>query len=362
MKRRLLIAAGASLVFVLGWAFFARESIQVWLDQKGIEDYATELGQQAVGPALQPRDVTHDLRKRAPVLADTPKVLPEKPPLDLGFTGEIWAFRSAVGEGALGQATFWVFRHGELGARPVVFWLPGNGFGPVAYPLVRGFYTRILDAGYDLAIWVPPYHVNRTTAEERGILTANTAQNLDVLFASVSEVRTMVAHLRGLGTPGFGGWGGSMGAAILWMVSSLEPFDFLSLMIPVIDWRTITVEPAPMQALTARISAAGTTATTLAQAYLSVSPIAYSTLTKPERIQIQLAQFDQLTPQEVILEFADQRKILTVQSYPRSHATILLTPELYEDFGAFLGRLKSTENDSPRPSNRSGKNAENRPE
>ncbi len=341
-KRKIISAVLAFSVLVVVLTTLGCASMQKWLDRSGIEDYAAEFDSKPiVADHPSPPKSLEDLDARTRP-AQVEIAVGGIPPFEVDGAkfSEAWRFPSSVSQDpAVATATFFVFRHGPIGERPVVIWLPGNGFGPLAYPLVGHFYDNIYDAGYDLLVWVPPFHVNRVDGQDSGILGVNTSENIHVLLESVREIRTVMANLRRNGVHAIGGWGGSMGAAILWLVSAVEPMDHMSLMIPVLDWRTITMDPPEMSALTRKIEASGISRQELSDAYLWISPVSYATKTKPDRIQIQLGEYDQLNPEKFVRQFASDRGIEDVTGYDRSHATILLTPSLYEDYRVFLKRI-----------------------
>ncbi|MEZ4462065.1 MAG: hypothetical protein R3E66_20565 [bacterium] len=332
-----LVLGATALFAVIAAVVLLGDVWQPWLDRKGIEDYARDFSQMPTPPALSgapaaslawldsatsPKILTPHISSGAPIEVD-------------GATAETWTFEPARRGG---PATFFVLRHGEIGASPAFIWLPGNGFGPIAYPFVGHFYDAMFEAGYDVVVWVPPYHVSRADPSGRGILTNDTAENQQILLASVAEVRMMARYLRTAGVKRMGGWGGSMGAAILWLASALEKFDLMSLMIPVVDWRTITLAPE-MNPLLEALEAAGTSRAVIDQTYLAISPVAYTSLTPGDAIQIQLARYDQLNPEGSVRDFAREKGITQVDAYDRGHATILVSWDLYQDFAAFLRRM-----------------------
>jgi len=341
-RRKIVVALLAFSALAVILTTLGCASMQKWLDRSGLEDYAAEFETKPIvaDHPTSPKSL-EDLDARTSPAQVEIKVGGIPPfEVDGAEFSEAWRFASAISDNpAVATATSFVFRHGKIGEHPVVLWLPGNRFGPLAYPLVGHFYDKIYDAGYDLLVWVPPFHVNRVDALDSGILGVNTSQNIHVLLESVREIRTVMAELRRNGVKRIGGWGGSMGAAILWLVSAVEPMDHMSLMIPVLDWRTITLDPPEMAGLTRKIEASGITRQELSEAYRWISPISYPTKTKPDRIQIQLGEYDQLNPEEFVRQFAQDRGIDDVTGYDRSHATILLTPSLYEDYRLFLKRI-----------------------
>lgn len=341
---RALTIVVLTTVFLLGSCLGCAPA-QRWLDHKGLEDYASTLSRDLEGRELMPPRPLQDLSEdTSPTnVSWTVSGQPDFHPFE-ELIQETLQFPSAMStHPEVGKATFWVYRHGPLGARPVILWLPGNGFAPIAYPFVKHFYSSIINAGYDLIVWVPPFHMNRTDgAKDASILGVDTAENVRILTESVREIRTLIAHLTARGVPHIGGWGGSMGAAIIWLVSAVERFDHLSLMIPVIDWRTLTLAPDEMAPLNARLAEKGISRAVLDDAYLSVSPIAYDSHTPADRIQILYAELDQLTPESVTLDFAQSKGIKTVHGYNRSHATMLVGVSLYVDYSNFLRSMKTS--------------------
>jgi len=347
MNKRIRRRIGLLVVLMVSLALICAGCgpAQRWLDRKGLEQYAdslesSELAQQTQLDAPSTLEEL-DLRTSPEPVEWT---VGGAPPFEMKsdwLIQEVLRFPSKISsDPRVGQATFYVYRHGKLGARPVVLWLPGNGFAPIAFPFVRHFYTSIVERGYDLIVWVPPYHFDRKDPRtERSIFGLDAQENVDVILESVREIRTLIRYLTAKGVPRIGGWGGSLGASILWLVSALETLNHMALMIPVIDWRTITIDPPEMFGLNEKMERAGMGVAELAAAYLNVSPISYPTLVSPERIQILYARHDQLTPASGIEEFAAQRKLEHLHAYNRSHATILLTFSLYVDYANFLSEM-----------------------
>lgn len=204
-KRLLWLSLGAVALVGGGCASFQR-----WVGRVGLEDYADELAAQpepkafdAFVPFLLP-EATAPLSV-TPVVGGAPRFSLD----DDAVVEEVLRFPSRVSPDArVGMATYYVYRKGPLGQRPVVLWLPGNGYGWLAFQLVAGQYEAILAAGYDLLVWVPPQHLEREAEGQAGVFNADTAENVRTLLACVQEQRTVLAALRARGVPTVGGWGG----------------------------------------------------------------------------------------------------------------------------------------------------------
>lgn len=338
-------------LFLLAVSFVALVCIgcapaQRWLDRRGIKDYAhgAELELDTRTEALKTPWQSVELDEMTSPVPGRWKTTGPPPWSSKRdhLRAEIWSYESAGPRDNLGATTFWVWRHGELGARPVILWLPGNGFAPIAFPFVSNIYETIMDLGFDLVVWVPPKHFNRLkTGETDSLMGPDVRENQELVLESVREIRAMIHLLRSRGVERIGGWGGSMGASVLWLVSAVEDLDHMALMIPVVDWRTLSVEPAEMKTLVQKIEARGVPKQVLSRAFETISPVSWKSRVSPNRIFIQHGVYDQLTPDEVLRDFTQSQGIRRIQGYARSHATILLTPTLYVDYRAFLEEMKN---------------------
>jgi len=254
---------------------------------------------------------------------------------------EIGYFPSFIRSGAreANVAAVDIYRHGPLGERPVVLWVPGRGFAAIGLPFFQAMYERILERGFDLVVWIPPYHLMRQREGADagdGFLRVDVADNVQVFERMTHELRSIVAWLHGQGVTTVGGWGGSVGGALLWQASATVPFDHLALMIPILDWRSFARDPPEMQPVRQRLHDAGYSDVLLDEAYRRTSPAGVTSLVDPGRILLQYARHDQLTSEALSLDFARRHGIERVIGYERSHASMLLTPSLYSDYAAFL--------------------------
>jgi len=242
----------------------------------------------------------------------------------------------------LDTTVFYVYRAGELKDKKVILWVPGAGVSDFAFRFIKYFFFEALIRNYNIVFYVPPYHLERTEAGKKngeGLLTPDHERNISVLLNSVRELRTMISYLKSNGVTKIGGWGGSIGATILLLTGQMEEFDHINIMIPVINLDTVLFKNMYMRDAVAQFEKSGISENLLTQAYGVVNPIKHQIKINPNRIQIMYAEYDQLTPESVMVTFAQKNNIKKIIAYPRSHTTMLLTYKLYDDYGLFLDSL-----------------------
>jgi len=241
-------------------------------------------------------------------------------------------------------AVFYVYRTAELKDKKVILWVPGAGVSDFAFYFIKQFFMEALVRNYNIVFYVPPYHMERTEPGKKngvGLFASNPEGNISVLLNSVRELRTMISYLKQNGVTMIGGWGGSIGATILLLTEQTEEFDHINVMIPVINLETVVLKNDHMRDAMAQFEKAGFSDNLLEQAYGIVNPSKYGMKADPNRVQIMVAEYDQLTPVSAMFKYAEANKIKKLMAYPRSHATILLTSRLYDDYGLFLDSLES---------------------
>ncbi len=258
---------------------------------------------------------------------------------DRDLTYEKWAFKSSFfGDELPGDALFYVIQQKKLQNNPVILWVPGFGVSDFAFRFVKNFFTAEIDAGYNVVIYIPPYHMERQKkgkSSGSGLITASPLHNVQEMVNAVKELRMVYAYLKARNVATIGTWGGSMGGAFTLMLQSVEEVDSMGLMIPVLDWNTfITPED-----LFPRYRKAGFTKELLTAAYHLISPVTYPLTVPPGRIQIEAAEYDQLNPIEDIAAFGTKYGIVDIKRYKAGHATILLKKKVYADYTVFLSGL-----------------------
>jgi hypothetical protein len=240
-------------------------------------------------------------------------------------------------------AVFYSYRAAPLRGRRVILWVPGMGVSDLAFRFIKRFFYQELKRDYDILFYVPPYHMERTEDGRDngdGFFTADTERNIKVILNMVRELRTISHYLEDRGVKSIGGWGGSIGASTILLMAQMVDLDHLCIMIPIVNWETVTLENTYMKKVVSRYEREGFSVETLMKAYGLINPVNYRISVKPERVHIMYAEYDQLSPESAILNFARKNKITRIVSYKRSHATILLSDKLYEHCGMFLDSLK----------------------
>jgi hypothetical protein len=243
--------------------------------------------------------------------------------------------------GGRDDAVLYLYYKGELEGKRVILWVPGYGVSDFAFRFIRKFFQAALDRDYAVLFATIPGHLERVKPGENageGLLSADPKVNLETVAEAVGELKTGMDYLRSRGVASFGGWGGSMGAAFLLLLSGEEQFTHLCLMIPVLDWSTIMAKPE-MKPVADRLAAAGYDSTLVKQAYDTVSPAFTASTVAPDRILLLYARQDQLTPESVTIEYAKTRSINRILGYDESHSTILLNGRMFRDYGDFLDSL-----------------------
>jgi len=238
-----------------------------------------------------------------------------------------------------GDAVFYVMQQKPWENSKVILWIPGFGVSNMAFTFLKKFFISEIKDGYNIVIYIPPYHMDRQEkgkAAGNGLLSSSPLDNVQKMVNSVKELRMGYRYLEHRKVQSISMWGGSMGGAFALMLQSLEDFDHLSLMIPVLDWNSfITPESVLPQYLEA-----GFNKNLIAEAYGLISPVNYKLTITPQKVQIEAAEFDQLNPIEEIKNYCTVNKIRNFSIYPSGHATILLYRDVYRDYEKFLLSLQ----------------------
>lgn len=252
------------------------------------------------------------------------------------LTYEKWTFKSGFFKDKLpGDALFYVIKQSDLQNSSVILWVPGFGISNTAFMFVKNFFTAEINAGYNIVIYVPPYHMERQLKGKSpgsGLITASPLHTITEMINAVKELRMVYTYLKSRKVTDIGTWGGSMGGALTLMLQSVEAIDSMGLMIPVLNWNTFITPEEEFP----RYRKAGFSKELLTQAYHLISPIRYPLTVSPERIQIEAAEFDQLNPIDDIIEYSRKHGIKNIYTYKSAHASILLNKKIYPDYAEFL--------------------------
>ncbi|NQU63322.1 MAG: hypothetical protein HQ517_03415 [SAR324 cluster bacterium] len=156
-------------------------------------------------------------------------------------------------------AIFYLYSNTGLRRQKVILWIPGFGVSDLAFRFIKTFFINELNAGYSVLFYNIPYHLNRIEDGDEmgeGVFTSNNQKNLELVKHVQYEMRTAVNYLNSENVKSISGWGGSVGAAYLWLASETIHFDHMTLMIPIVDWTTIIFHEH-MQEVVKRMNSAG---------------------------------------------------------------------------------------------------------
>jgi len=242
------------------------------------------------------------------------------------------------------NAIFYVLRQSKIQNSKVIIWVPGSGVSDFAFRFIQDFFKIELKEGYNIFVYIPAYHLERTEKTKENsenFITASTLQNIKNILNGVKELRSLVLYLKQQKVKSISGWGGSMGASMLLLTENLHPqFEHLVVMIPVLDWQTVFTNKIFMKNVLYKLNNKGFTLDLLKQAYSLISPINYSLKVNSNKVQILYAKYDQLNPVKTILQYSKKNKIKNIIGYNKSHATILLDNQIYLDYETFLKKLE----------------------
>ena len=240
-------------------------------------------------------------------------------------------------------ARYYLYRTGPLQNGKVIIWIPGMGVSDFAFNFIRKFFLIALDNRYAVAVYIPPFHMERRLsgrANGDAFFGADPLSNIQVMLGMVRELRIITDHLSSQGVTAIGGWGGSMGATALLLMSTFRPLDHVAIMIPVVDWVTLVCNNPHFISGNKKLEANGYDADLLRRTYGFISPVNYTVLIDPHRFEILYARHDQLTPEAITVGYAKKNGFTLISGYDRSHTTILLTSEMYREYDRFLKSMQ----------------------
>lgn len=257
-----------------------------------------------------------------------------------GLTEEIISFPSAIrldhAESNLARA--YVYRHGQLGERPVILWVPGQYVTDLTSIPISWFTREIVRRGADVVLLVPPYHLERTPAGfESGdaVFATSLADHLEVFAQEISDVRRLMAWLRAQGVSALGGFGGSVGAMVLLRTATWDKLDFLTVFIPMIRLANLLDEPEA-SSLRRRIGTESRSPNVLLDAYAALDPSQDRPRLDPARISVLYCRYDRVAVAGQTAAWAEAWGVSRLHAYYRGHALALFTPSMYSDYAQIL--------------------------
>jgi len=259
---------------------------------------------------------------------------------------EVITFPSLLSDFIPGDsAIFYVYRLSDFKSSKTILWIPGFGVSDKAFFFIKKLFVEELNQGYNVLVYIPPYHLGRKLPKKDdgdGFFTADMQKNLKVNFEELREIRTMNRYLRKQGVAEISAWGGSMGASTLLLSTKFTDYEHICLMIPVVDWNNIIFNNKHFKPIADSLKVHGFNHIDISNALQKMSPLSYK-LNLPENTFVQYAKYDQLNAENTMLSFVKQYQISNVKSYKTSHATILLSSKLYNDYTAFLDSVSTNQ-------------------
>ena len=236
-------------------------------------------------------------------------------------------------------ARAYVYRRGPLGDRPIVVWVPGQYALDAWLAPFSGLTEKIVRRGVDVVLLVPPYHLERTPAgfsSGDAVLAASTPDHLRVFAQELSDLRRLLAWLRGQGAPALGGLGTSLGGAMLLRTATWDDgLDFLTVIIPAISPGDILEDPAG-DLFRLRLAAEGRSPADVARLYASLDPTGTRPRLSASRISVLYGRHDRIAGERRILDWAAAWGVTRLHAYPRGHALALFAPSMYGDYARVL--------------------------
>ncbi len=257
-----------------------------------------------------------------------------------GLIEELITFPSAVQlhhpESNLARA--YVYRHGPLGPRPVVLWVPGQYVIDLASIPIAWFTRPIVQRGVDVVLLVPPYHLERSPAgfaSGDAVFATSLTDHLNVFAQEIADTRRLIGWLRAQGVRTLGGFGGSLGALVLLRTATWDKFDFLTVFIPMVRIASLLDQPEAAPFLR-RITAEARSRSVVLNAYAALDPSADRPLVDPDRISVLYGRHDRIASEAQMLTWARAWGVRRLYGYNRGHTLSLFTPAMYRDHALIL--------------------------
>ncbi len=260
---------------------------------------------------------------------------------DSGLTQEVITFPSAISldHPESNTARAYVYRHGRLGERPVVIWVPGQYVFNLVLVPISWFTHEIVTRGADVVLMVPPYHLDRTPsgfASGDAVFATSFADHLGVYAQELSDLRRIIAWLRGQGVRTVGGFGASAGGMLLLRIATWErSLDFLTVFIPLIRLGAVLDAP-DTEPMRQRVREEGRSLDEVKRIYAALDPSLAGPQISPERISVLYGRFDPVAPAAITEEWARSWGVTRLLAYDRGHTLAFFTRQMYRDYARLL--------------------------
>jgi dienelactone hydrolase len=260
---------------------------------------------------------------------------------DAGLIQEVITFPSAIRLDHVesNTARAYVYRRGRLGERPVVVWVPGQYVVDLALIPISWFTREIVQRGADVVLVVPPYHLERTPlgfSSGDAVFATSLADHLGVFAQELSDLRRLVAWLRGQGVTIIGGFGGSVGAMSLLRIATWErSLDFLTVFIPMIRLAAVLDGP-DTEPMRQRLREEGRSVDEMKHVYAALDPSLDRPRMNPARISVLYGRYDLVAIAPTTEAWARAWGVTRLLPYNRGHALALFNRQMYKDYARLL--------------------------
>jgi dienelactone hydrolase len=260
---------------------------------------------------------------------------------DSALTQEVITFPSAIhlDHAESNTARAYVYRHGRLGERPVVVWVPGQYIVDLALIPISWFTREIVRRGADVVLVVPPYHLERTPlgfSSGDAVFATSLADHLGVFAQELSDLRRLIAWLRSEGVTTVGGFGGSVGAMSLLRIETWErSLDFLTVFIPMIRLAAVLDGP-DTEPMRQRLREEGRSVDEMKRVYAALDSSLDRPRMNPARISVLYGQYDLVATALDTEAWARAWGVTRLLPYNRGHALALFNRQMYKDYARLL--------------------------
>jgi len=259
------------------------------------------------------------------------------------LTQEVLSFPSAIAlaHPEANTASAYVYRHGRLGDRPIVLWVPGLFVSNLALSPISWFTRQALDRGADVVLYVPPYHLERTPPgyhSGEAFFATSLGDHLSAFAQELSDLRRLAAWLRAQGGGPVGGFGASLGALELLRLASWDDsLDFLTAFIPVVR-PTDLIERPESEPMRLRLAREGGSLEDMRQVYGAFDLMVADRPRRlaPARISVIYGRYDLIGLPATVEAWARRWGVTRLYPFQRGHTLSLFHRRAHEDYGRVL--------------------------
>jgi hypothetical protein len=198
----------------------------------------------------------------------------------------------------------------------------------------RRWAARFNAAGWSACFVHLPYHYSRVPRGHRNgelAITADLVRNAEGLRQGVTELRQLMAWLRGNGVSEFGLWACSYGGWIGALLASVErDFRFVALMEPIVDVDHAIWQSPTGAALRRELRRTGIEPELPARHFPLVSPLHGQPLCGGERVLLAAGEYDTIAPAAAIARLQALWAGSTLLSEPQGHFGYRLMPAAWD--------------------------------